>query len=110
MIATTVVVCCAAREFRRQGRADANQSARDQRLLPRPGAVILKGDRDWSRQNAIPGTAPQPRGAYAAGAGGLKSGNRVSNAAFRNLKWDIVAASSVRRRCPLEISLLNKVW
>ncbi len=42
------------------------------------------------------------------GLAGLWSGNRLSIAAFRNLKWVIDVASSLRRRCPLAISVLNR--
>ena len=39
---------------------------------------------------------------------GSKSRNLLNTAAFKNLKCVIAALSSLRRRCPLEISALNK--
>ena len=97
MIAKAMIYCCAAWEFRRQAgrgpRPDPaingvwQASSAIQSLLSRgTGADRAESD-PWK-------TALQPRKTYAAGAGGLKSGKRLINAAFKNLKWAIVVASS----------------
>jgi hypothetical protein len=40
----------------------------------------------------------------------LYPGNRLNIAAFMNLKWTISVASSSSRRCPLQISAVNRSW
>jgi hypothetical protein len=57
----------------------------------RAGGLGAEADTD-PKQQAIPGNGAAARApAYV---GGLKSGKRLSKAAFKNLKWAIVVASS----------------